>query len=81
MVLVGILLNRSDANRLDARITALEGSVRGQMSALEGSLRGELTAIRNDMNSMKSQFHSDILMIVRSQNEQDIRIAKLEENE
>lgn len=70
-VLVGILLNRNDANRLDSRITALEISLRGEISSLQSSLRGEIAAARQ-------QFHSDVLMLLGSDKEQDRRITQLE---
>lgn len=59
-VLVGILINRNDATRLDTRI-----------SNLEISLRGEIAAARQ-------QFHSDVLMLLGSDKEQDRRITQLE---
>jgi hypothetical protein len=67
MVLIGILLNRNDANRLDARITALEASLRAEM----GSIHAEMVSLRN-------QFHSDILMLLGHDKEQDQRITRLE---
>lgn len=70
MVLVGILLNRNDVSRLDARITALEVSLRGEMStlrnemaSLRSELRGEIAGIRAEMVSLRSQFHNDVLML------------------
>ncbi len=66
-VLVGILLNRNDTTWLDARISALEVSLRGDMAAF----RGELAATR-------AQFHSDVLMLLGSDKEQDARITRLE---
>jgi hypothetical protein len=72
MVLVGILLNRNDANRLDARMTALEASLRAEMMALESSVRAEMAALR-------AQFHNDVLMLLGSDKEQDMRITRLEQ--
>lgn len=72
MVLVGISLNRNGINRLDARITALESSLRGEMHTLEGSLRGE-------MNAMRDRFHSDMMMLMSSNGALDARITKLEQ--
>jgi hypothetical protein len=60
MVLVGILLNRNDANRIDARVTALEVS------------------LRSEMQSLRSQFHNDVLMLLQHDKEQDTRITRLE---
>jgi len=53
MVLIGILLNRNDINRLDGRI-----------STLEGSLRGEMAALRGEMNAMRDRFHADMMMLM-----------------
>lgn len=72
MVLVGILLNRNDVNRLDARITALDSSLRADISKLENSLRNEMIALR-------TQFHNDVLMLMGSDKDHDRRIARLEE--
>ena len=69
-VLVGILLNRSDSQRLDTRITLLETSLRGEMADLTNSLRSEMsalaTSLRSEMSAMRGQFHSDIMMLVSS---------------
>lgn len=52
-VLVGILLNQNGLNRLDTRITYLESSLRGEMAAM----RGEIITLR-------SAFHSDVVMLL-----------------
>ncbi len=72
MVLVGILVNRNDANRLDARIT-------NEISRLESSIRSDMAAMRGEMSAMRTQFHSDVLMLMSSDKEQDRRITRLEE--
>ena len=74
MVLVGILLNRNDANRLDGRMNALEASVRGEFNAM----RGDLNELRGELNVLRTQFHNDVLMLLGSAKEQDARIARLE---
>ena len=56
MVLIGILLNRNDINRLDGRITALETS-----------LRAEMASLRAEMNAMRDRFHSDMMMLIVEQ--------------
>jgi hypothetical protein len=68
MVLIGILLNRNDINRLDGRITALEGSLRGEMHGLRG-----------EMNAMRDRFHADMMMLMSSNAALDARVSKLEE--
>jgi hypothetical protein len=47
-VLVGILLNRSDTNRLDARITTEIGALKSSVSSDIREIRADLAAIRND---------------------------------
>ncbi len=42
MVLIGILLNRNDINRLDGRITTLEGSLRGEMNAMRDRFHADM---------------------------------------
>jgi hypothetical protein len=80
MVLVGILLNRNDINRLDGRITALEGSLSGEMSALATSLRGEMAAIRSEMVAIRTQAHSDTMVLMGINNEIDKRVSRLEDS-
>ena len=70
-VLVGIPINRNDTTRLDTRISDLEVSLGGEISGLEASLRGEMAA-------MRAQSHSDVLMHMGSDKEQDARITRLE---
>jgi hypothetical protein len=47
-VLVGILLNRSDTNRLDARITTEMSTLKASFTADIREIRSDLAAIRND---------------------------------
>jgi hypothetical protein len=46
-VLVGILLNRSDTNRLDARITTEIAALKASVTADIREIRSDLAAIRN----------------------------------
>ncbi len=63
MVLVGILLNRNDINRLDTQMHGLRGemsTLRGEMNALRGemnALRGEFNGLRGEMNSLRGEFN------------------------
>lgn len=66
MVLVGILLNRNDINRLDGRITSLESA-----------LHGEITFLRGELKSMRDRFHSDMMMLMSSNAALDNRISEL----
>jgi hypothetical protein len=75
MVLVGILLNRNDINRLDGRIPALETSLRMEMA----TLRAEIGSLRSEMNAMRDRFHADMMMAMSGNGVLDARISKLEE--
>ncbi len=88
-VLVGILLNQNGLNRLDARINALETSLRGEMKdlrgemkALETGLRGEMkaleTGLRGEMAALRTSFHSDVVMLMERDARLEQRVARLE---
>src|SRR5271170_5840899 len=47
-VLVGILLNRSDTNRLDARITTEIAALKASVTAENRELRADIALIRSD---------------------------------
>ncbi len=68
MVLVGILLNKSDINRLDAQM----GKLNDTMDAMRDSLNGK-------MDAMKDSLHGDILMLVQRDGDKDTRLMRLEE--
>ena len=70
-VLVGILLNRNDASRLDSRITTEVSALRGEINALDRSLRTEIQAGRK-------QSHDDIMVLVGIAREHETRITRLE---
>jgi hypothetical protein len=73
MVLIGILLNRNDINRLDARITALEASLRSEINGL----RGEFNGLRAEFNSLRAQMHSDMMMLMSTNGDFEKRISAL----
>lgn len=92
-VLVAILLNRNDSNRLDARITSMEQGLRSEISGVRSDLRAELhgeigglrsdvrseiSSIRGELVALREQFHNDVLMLVGRDKEQDARITRLE---
>jgi archaellum component FlaC len=85
MVLVGILLNRNDINRLDTQMNGLRGEMnglRGEMNSLRGefnNLRGEFNNLRGEFNSLRSQMHSDMMMLMSTNGDFEMRISKLEE--
>jgi archaellum component FlaC len=78
MVLVGILLNRNDINRLDTQIAGLRGEMNGLRSEFNG-LRSEFNGLRSEFNGLRSQMHSDMMMLMSTNGEFDKRISKLEE--
>jgi archaellum component FlaC len=85
MVLVGILLNRNDINRLDTQMNGLRGEMnglRGEMNSLRGefnNLRGEFNNLRGEFNALRSQMHSDMMMLMSTNGDFEMRISKLEE--
>ena len=73
MVLVGILVNRGDAARIDGRISSLEGRLDGRISSLEGRLEGKIS-------SLKGRLHADMLQVIGKLTELEVRVAKLEQD-
>jgi hypothetical protein len=79
MVLIGILLNRNDINRLDGRISGLESSLRAEMSGMRSELNGRIDGVRGDLTNFRSQVHNDLMTIMGINNELDKRVSVLEE--
>jgi hypothetical protein len=63
-VLVGIFLNRSDYNRLDARLTSEIGGLR--------------TALQSEIAATRKQAHDDIMILIGISREHETRITRLE---
>lgn len=63
-VLVGILLNRSDSARLDARITtevaALRSTLTGEVAALRSTLTGEVATLRSTLSGEVNSLRANI---------------------
>ena len=72
MVLVGILLNRSDATRLDGRISSLENRMDGRISSLEAKMD-------NRIGALEGRLHADILQVIGKLTELEVRVARLEQ--
>ncbi len=72
MVLVGILLNRNDTNRLDARISQMEARIDSRMNSIDSKMDGRITAL-------ESRFHSDMSLVIGKLTELEVRVARLEE--
>jgi hypothetical protein len=64
MVLVGILVNKNDINRLDTQMSRLND----QMSKLN-----------DKVDAMKDSFHNDVIMLLQRDADKDTRLARLEE--
>ncbi len=73
-VLVGILLNRNDLNRLDTRITQVEFRIDSKLSTVEARLDSRMT-------SLEARFHSDMLLVIGKLTELKVRVARLEEKQ
>ena len=74
-VLVGILLNQASANRLDARISALEVALRAEI----GSLRGEINVLRGEISALRTSMHNDVVMLIERDNKLEARVSRLEQ--
>jgi hypothetical protein len=72
MVLVGILINRGDAARIDGRISSLENRLDGRISGLESRLEGKITAL-------ESRLHGDMLQVIGKLTELEVCVARLEQ--
>ena len=71
MVLVGILLNRNDSNRIDNRISQMESRLDDRISSLENKIDGWITAL-------ETRFHADMMLVIEKLTELEVRVAKLE---
>ncbi len=78
-ILVGILLNQTATNRLDARISALKTALRAEISGQTTSLRTEMSGLRGEINALRISFHNDIVMLLERDNKLDARVSRLEQ--
>jgi hypothetical protein len=67
VILMGILLNRQDYARLDAKIDRLDLKLDGKMDALRGDLSGQINGLRDDIK----EFY-------RTLGQHDVRLDALE---
>lgn len=75
MVLVGILINRTDVSRLDGRITSLEIKI----ASSEDKVDSKLNRLSDKIDAAQNQFHNDVILLLSEMREQDRRITRLEE--
>jgi BMFP domain-containing protein YqiC len=52
-VLVGILLNRSDYSKLDARMSSMEARLDGRMTALEGRFHADMMMVIGKLTELE----------------------------
>jgi hypothetical protein len=92
-VLLGILLNRNDSNRLDSRITTVAAELRSEIHALRTELHSEIQSLRTELHSeiqssrtelrgeiiaVGSQSHNDMVMLLRIYGDLESRTTRLE---
>lgn len=82
-VLVGILLNKSDNNKLDTRLSGMESRLDARISGLESRLDARMNGLESRldarMNGLEARFHADMLMLIGKTTEWDVRVSHLEE--
>ena len=71
-VLVGILLNRNDYNKLDARLGAVESRLDARISSIKVELDARISGLEN-------RLHSDMLLLIGKLTELEVRVTRLEE--
>ena len=52
-VLIGILLNRNDYSKLDARMSSMENRLDGRMNALEGRFHNDMMMIIGKLTELE----------------------------
>jgi chaperonin cofactor prefoldin len=72
VVLIGILLNRHDYNRLNDK---LDGSI----ERLNGKLDGSIERLNTKFDALQRQMHEDMMLIMGRLNDLDSRLSRVEE--
>ena len=75
MVLIGILLNKNDSNRLGSEIR----DVRSEVASLRTSTETGLRVVRGEISSLRASTHSDLKEFDRLGRSQDTRITLIED--
>jgi hypothetical protein len=70
-VLIGILLNKHDAGKLETRLSGDMGSLDRRLTGIEGRLDARITGL-------ESRLHTDMLMVIGKLTELEVRVARLE---
>ncbi|MGA2903041.1 MAG: hypothetical protein ABSD98_04365 [Candidatus Korobacteraceae bacterium] len=83
VVLVGILLNRHDYNRLNDKLEAsverLNGKLDGSIERLDGKLDGSIERLNAKFDALQRQMHEDMMLIMGRLNDLDSRLSRVEE--
>jgi hypothetical protein len=78
VILMGILLNRQDYARLDAKIDRLDLKLDGKTDALRGDLTSKIDALRGDLTGQINGLRDDIKEFYRTLGQHDVRLDALE---
>ena len=73
-VLTGILLNRNDYSKLDARLSS-------EIGKLDGRLGTEINRLDGRLNGIENRLHSDMMQVIGKLTELEVRVARLEEKQ
>jgi len=94
MVLVGILLNRTDSSRIDGRISSLENRLDGRMSGIESKLESKIGALESKLEAkigslesrlegrigaLESRLHADIMVVIGKLTGLEVRVSRQEQ--
>jgi len=67
VIFIGILFNRADFTRMEAR-----------MQALETRLEGRMDKLQSELNSLRNEMHSEFREFYRTMGQHDARLDNLE---
>lgn len=70
-ILLGILLNKHDVGKLEARLSGDISNLDKRLTGIEGRLDARITGLEN-------RFHADMMMVIGKLTELEVRVAKLE---
>ncbi len=70
-ILIGILLNKHDVGKLEARLSGDIGNLDKRLTGIEGRLDARITSLEN-------RVHTDMLMVIGKLTELEVRVARME---
>ncbi len=84
-VLTGILLNRNEYSKLDARLGSeigkLDARLGSEIGKLDARLSSEIAKLDNRLSSVEGRLHSDMMQVIGKLTELEVRAARLEEKQ